>query len=31
MNAQTVITGTDLYRKLGVLHESSYSAEACNR
>jgi quinolinate synthase len=31
MNAQTAITGTDLYRKLGVLHDSSYSAEVCDR
>jgi len=31
MNAQTVITGTELHRKLGVLHDSSYNLEVCDR
>jgi len=31
MNDQTVITGTDLYRKLGALHDVSYSPEVCDR
>src|SRR5712692_45137 len=31
MNTQTVITGTELHRKLGALHDSSYSPEVCDR
>jgi quinolinate synthase len=31
MNTPTMTTGSELYRKLGVLHDSSYSPEACER
>jgi len=31
MNTQTVISGIELHRKLDVLHDSSYSAEVCER
>src|SRR6516225_821365 len=31
MDTQTVITGIELHQKLGVLRDSSYSPEACDR
>jgi quinolinate synthase len=31
MDAQTEINGLELYQKLGVLHDSGYSLEACDR
>ena len=31
MDTQTVINGTELHRKLGALHDSSYNLEVCDR
>jgi quinolinate synthase len=31
MDTQTMVNGIDLYRKLGVLHDSSYSPELCEQ
>jgi quinolinate synthase len=31
MDTQTMVSGIDLYRKLGALHDSSYSPERCEQ